>query len=213
MKLELLGHSHPGVGIEAIHPSPTDPATMKCWERHAPFVGAIFSADGRYVRFFNANPKSLIHLYTATTSPNSPPGFTNYPLVKTFTIPNRLDPELTSELTDRQGQLAWWNQERINRARISQFGAGGLGGAIEKRLIGMGAGERAGRLRHGRGLEPERATLPGDLGEPSPHALLDNISPYATGAMTWRGFWTQGRGLRFETAIRAALGDLFGRRR
>lgn len=48
-----IAHSHPGYGPEANHPSGTDLATHRLWERSRHLVGAIWSRDG-FVRFFTA---------------------------------------------------------------------------------------------------------------------------------------------------------------
>jgi len=56
-------HSHPGRGAEATHPSKTDLATARRWEDGSPFLGAVFSSDGHYVRFFNHQQDSVVHVY------------------------------------------------------------------------------------------------------------------------------------------------------
>jgi len=127
---------------------------------------------------------------TATTLQNSPPASTSYPLVKSLTIPNRLDSELRTELTDRQERLSWWDQERLHQSRICQIGAGGLGGPIAKTLVQMGAATDLVDFDTVEVSNLNRQLFRvEDLGEPKPHALLDNISPYTTRAMTLRGFW------------------------
>lgn len=61
--IEAQFHSHPGNGPNATYPSPTDLATARRWETGAPFLGAIFSSDGRYVRFFNHEQQSTVQIY------------------------------------------------------------------------------------------------------------------------------------------------------
>ncbi|MBI4454742.1 MAG: hypothetical protein HY644_02460 [Acidobacteria bacterium] len=46
-------HSHPGTSISATEPSLTDRRTAKTWCAGGPFLGAIFSEGGKYVRFFS----------------------------------------------------------------------------------------------------------------------------------------------------------------
>lgn len=52
--LILMMHSHPGSGIDANHPSPTDLDTQRRFEQIWNMIGAIFSRDG-YLRFFSYN--------------------------------------------------------------------------------------------------------------------------------------------------------------
>lgn len=62
-QLEALFHSHPGIGVSATLPSDIDRHTMRRWETSAPFLGAIFSEDGRFVRFFNGRQQSEVIVY------------------------------------------------------------------------------------------------------------------------------------------------------
>ena len=70
IKLEQFGHrllahfhSHPGVGLEATHPSGTDTGFQKRLEDAGyPTVAAIFSRDG-YVRFFRLDDDLEIEIY------------------------------------------------------------------------------------------------------------------------------------------------------
>jgi hypothetical protein len=61
--IEAQFHSHPGRGQGATHPSHIDFDTARRWETGAPFIGAIFSEGGRYVRFFNHHQDSEITIH------------------------------------------------------------------------------------------------------------------------------------------------------
>jgi hypothetical protein len=63
MDLEAQWHSHPGKVPQSTYPSLTDIATVRRWEKAAPFIGAVFSEGGRYVRFFNHTQESSIQIY------------------------------------------------------------------------------------------------------------------------------------------------------
>jgi len=72
LDIEAQFHSHPGRLREATLPSPIDLATARRWEV-APFLGAVFSEGGRYVRFFNHSQHSevIIHgNHIKTSDPN-----------------------------------------------------------------------------------------------------------------------------------------------
>lgn len=56
-------HSHPGTGAQATLPSPTDLATARRWENGGTFLGAVFSSDARFVRFFNFQQHSTVIIY------------------------------------------------------------------------------------------------------------------------------------------------------
>ncbi len=56
-------HSHPGTEASATLHSSIDDATARRWENGAPFIGAVFSEGGRYVRFFNHEQKSTVIVY------------------------------------------------------------------------------------------------------------------------------------------------------
>src|SRR6185369_6901071 len=70
IKLEQFGHrllahfhSHPGLGLEATHPSGTDTGFQKRLEDAGyPTVAAIFSRDG-YIRFFRLDDDLEIEIY------------------------------------------------------------------------------------------------------------------------------------------------------
>ena len=130
-------------------------------------------------------------MFAATTSAGFPAAYTNFSPTKTISIPNRLSPELKEELTDRQERLSWWRQKLLQESRILQIGAGGLGGPIAKTLVQMGAAIDV--LDHDivevSNLNRQLFTTK-DLGKPKPHALLDNISPYATSERTLHSYWT-----------------------
>jgi hypothetical protein len=73
LDIEAQMHSHPGFAQEATWPSPIDINTTRRWETGAPFVGAIFSEGGRYVRFFNYRQESEVIIYgdySQTSEPN-----------------------------------------------------------------------------------------------------------------------------------------------
>lgn len=63
MSIEAQFHSHPGREPWATKPSGTDDNTGRRWENGAPFLGAIFSEGGKYVRFWNHAQKSIVHVY------------------------------------------------------------------------------------------------------------------------------------------------------
>ena len=119
---------------------------------------------------------------TATTLTSSPPGFTSYPRTKTIEIPGRLNQQLMEELTDRQDRLPWWMQESLNQTIVRQIGAGGLGGPTVRPLVQMGAEVDVSNLNR-------QLFRVDDLGKPKPHALIENISAYATRAMTLTSHW------------------------
>ncbi len=54
-------HSHPGMGPEANHPSPTDLRTHALWERSMPLVGGIWSRDG-FLRFFTSGASCRVEV-------------------------------------------------------------------------------------------------------------------------------------------------------
>ena len=62
LDIEAQLHTHPGWSIDATRPSRTDDDTARRWENGAPFIGAIFSEDGKYVRFFNHRQHSVVHV-------------------------------------------------------------------------------------------------------------------------------------------------------
>jgi hypothetical protein len=70
--VEALFHSHPGWGIEATQPSFQDLRTVEGWEEGAPFIGAIISEDGRFVRFFNGGQASEVKIYGTHLPTDSP---------------------------------------------------------------------------------------------------------------------------------------------
>jgi len=61
--IEVQFHSHPGETIAATMPSSIDLHTARRWETGAPFLGAIFSEGGRFVRFFNYRQHSEVKIY------------------------------------------------------------------------------------------------------------------------------------------------------
>lgn len=63
MEFECQMHSHPGKSARCTHPSGTDLNTARRWEKDGPFIGAIFSEGGKYVRFFNHQQRSTVHVY------------------------------------------------------------------------------------------------------------------------------------------------------
>ncbi|HLV88698.1 MAG TPA: hypothetical protein VKV39_17060 [Candidatus Sulfotelmatobacter sp.] len=84
--IEMLLHSHPGTDHQATLPSPTDLHTASRWENGAPFLGAIFSEGGRFVRFFNHTQQSEVIIYgqhAATTEPNC----FELPILSAYSLP------------------------------------------------------------------------------------------------------------------------------
>ena len=70
--IEAQFHSHPGAGENSTYHSCVDDATARRWENGAPFVGAIFSDCGKFVRFFNYEQRSTIHVYGHVGITNDP---------------------------------------------------------------------------------------------------------------------------------------------
>lgn len=66
LAIEAQFHSHPLNSVAGTRPSTTDDNTARRWETGAPFIGAIFSEGGRYVRFFNHRQSSVVHVHGAT---------------------------------------------------------------------------------------------------------------------------------------------------
>jgi hypothetical protein len=63
MDIEAQFHSHPGRAKCATRPSSVDLNTARRWEAEAPFLGAVFSEGGAFVRFFNYEQISEIRVY------------------------------------------------------------------------------------------------------------------------------------------------------
>lgn len=73
LDIEAQFHSHPGTTSQATHPSSVDLDTARRWETGAPFLGAVFSEGGKYVRFFNYGQESEVRIYgnhIITAEPN-----------------------------------------------------------------------------------------------------------------------------------------------
>ena len=60
-RLLVLMHSHPGSGKHANHPSATDEATQRLWERTTRLIGGIWSRDG-YLRWYSSNLKYEVQI-------------------------------------------------------------------------------------------------------------------------------------------------------
>jgi len=61
--VEAIAHTHPGFGVDSTWPSEIDLGTVQRWEAGGSFIGLIFSEGGRYVRFFNFDQRSTVHIY------------------------------------------------------------------------------------------------------------------------------------------------------
>jgi proteasome lid subunit RPN8/RPN11 len=96
LDIEAQFHSHPGRSIDATFPSLIDLNTARRWET-APFLGAIFSDGGRFVRFFNYRQRSevIIHgHYIPTQDPDC------------FELPETGFPEMFAEEDTPPGLVA-----------------------------------------------------------------------------------------------------------
>jgi hypothetical protein len=71
LDIEAQFHSHPGRTRKATFPSNIDLTTARCWET-APFLGAVFSEGGRYVRFFNHSQQSEVSIHGYCIQTNDP---------------------------------------------------------------------------------------------------------------------------------------------
>ncbi len=72
MEIEAQFHSHPGESKYATAQSHIDIATAQRWEKGGPFIGAIFSEHGRWVRFFNAGQPSEVIIYGNSKASSDP---------------------------------------------------------------------------------------------------------------------------------------------
>lgn len=63
LSVHCIAHSHPGLSWQATFPSAKDIGMACIWERHAPFIGAIISEGGRFLRFFNFLQISEVIMY------------------------------------------------------------------------------------------------------------------------------------------------------
>jgi len=80
MDIEAQFHSHPGAAQNATLPSPIDINTARRWETGAPFIGAVFSEGGKYVRFFNYRQNSEVIIYGKHIQTNEPNCFEISPI-------------------------------------------------------------------------------------------------------------------------------------
>ena len=82
MDIEFQFHSHPGRTKQATLHSPIDDNTARCWENGTPFIGAIFSEGGRFVRFFNHSQLSEVIVYGHCLKDREDPNLFELPPVR-----------------------------------------------------------------------------------------------------------------------------------
>src|SRR4051812_13422055 len=94
--LEAQFHSHPGTTIEATRPSCIDLDTARRWENGAPFICAIFSEGGRFVRFYSRTQYSEVKIY-GLHIPTAEPSCYELPSPPEDLLPARATPPHTAD--------------------------------------------------------------------------------------------------------------------